>query len=811
MKISHNWLCEWLPADIIKPEPGFLSQVMTAIGLEVESVEPYESVKGNLKGLVVGEVLDCRQHPNADKLKITQVDIGVPERLQIICGAPNVAKGQKVIVANPGTTIYPLHGDPIILKIAKIRGELSQGMICAADEIGLGEDHAGILVLPETAKNGSPAADCFPLYQDHVFEIGLTPNHMDAMSHMGVARDICAFLSNRDKKEYRIQFPDLSGFSVSKTSPPIRVSIENTQDCQRYSGISLQGIRVGESPRWMQDKLKAIGVRPINNIVDITNYVLNEMGQPLHAYDADQIKGDRIIVKNLPEGTSFLTLDDKLRKLYAEDLMICNEQEPMCIAGVFGGAQSGVKLNSKRIFLESAWFNPGSIRKTSFRHGLRTDAASHFEKGMDISGTVNALKRAALLIKQWAGGEFSSDVVDVYPEPREKKQVSLNYGFLKKLSGKDYPPDSVKRIFSALGFTLIKDEPEGLVLAAPYYKPDISLAADLVEEIMRIDGYESIVIPTAITLTPSVENRQQQRAYREKAAQWLVGQGFQEILTNSISNSAYFTDSELAHGVHMVNSLSTELNIMRPSLLETGLESLAYNINRKNNNLRFFEFGKTYHSSGPGNYRENNHLCLYVTGKLMENSWKSRNTTADFYYLKGACTGLLELLGLGHASFHPVENKKLVSGLSAKLKGDTLLSAGLVNPSALGHFDIRQPVFFADLDWDRLLDKANPSPIQFQELPKQILVSRDLAIVVKKSLPFERVENLIEGLGLDKLQEVRLFDIFESPKLGTDKKSLAVSFRFLDAEKTLTDKEIEGMMKTIMLSLEKELDAEIRN
>jgi phenylalanyl-tRNA synthetase beta chain len=810
MKISYNWLCERIPAELAKPEPALLSQILTSIGLEVESLEKYESVKGSLKGLIVGEVVDCTQHPNAEKLKIAKVDLGNADLIQIICGAPNIAGGQKVIVAIPGTRIYPLNGEPITLKIAKIRGAESHGMICAADEIGLGEDHAGIIVLADSAKKGSPAADYFPIYEDQIFEIGLTPNHMDAMSHLGVARDICAWLSNRDNADYRARFPDLTRFSVDQKGLAVSVSIENSRDCQRYCGISIKGIRIQPSPQWMQDKLRAISVRPINNIVDTTNYVLHETGQPIHAYDADRIKGNRIIVKNLPEGTRFLTLDDKERRLYAEDLMICNADEPICIAGVYGGSESGVKDDTKNIFLESAWFNPEAIRRTSFRHGLRTDAATHFEKGMDISATVNALERVSLLIRELAGGEIDSEIVDIYPEPKEKKQVFLSFSFLRKLSGKDYPAAQTKKILSALGFTIINEGPEGLLAAAPYHKPDISLPADLVEEIMRIDGYDAIAIPSSITITPSVEKRHQQLACQEKAADWLVGQGFQEILTNSITNSAYFTESELGSSVRMINNLSAELNIMRPSLLETGLESLAYNINRKNNDLRFFEFGKTYGSERALNYSEKNHLCLYITGRLSENSWKSRNSNTDFYYLKGICTSLLELMNIRDIRFQPAENKKLEMGFSLGQAGGILLTAGLLKGTVREHFDIRQEVFFADMDWDLILEKTDPNSIRFHELPKQLPVNRDLAIVVKKSLPYEKVERILGGLGLDKLKGVRLFDVFESEKLGADKKSLAVSFSFLDDEKTLTDKEVEGMMNRIMASLEKELDAEIR-
>ncbi len=661
MTISYNWLCDYLP---VKIEPERLSRILTSVGLEVEGIEKYESVKGGLKGLVIGEVLECSPHPNADKLKLTRVNTGGPEPLSIVCGAANVAAGQKVVVAVPGTTIYPLKGEPITLKVAKIRGVESHGMICAEDEIGLGESHAGILVLPDTAKVGTAAATWFQsdLYEDYQIEIGLTPNHMDAMSHLGVARDVCAWLSHHENKEYRPKQPSLNGFRVENNSLPVAVTILNTRSCERYSGLSIKGITIKESPRWMQDRLKAIGIRSINNIVDITNFVLHEMGQPLHAFDLAAIKGSRIIVKNLPEGTPFVTLDEKERNLSAEDLMICNAEEGMAIAGVFGGLHSGISDSTKNIFLESAWFNPTDIRRTSFRHGLRTDAATHFEKGMDISGTVNALKRAALLIKELAGGEIASEVVDAYPDPKNKTQGVLMHHYLKKLSGKNYHQDSVKNILLSLGFEIVKDGIDAIHVAVPWHKPDISLPADIVEEIMRIDGLDNIMIPAAITISPSVENNPSQASWKSAAASYLVGQGFNEILTNSITNSAYFNDEELGTAVKMINNLSAELNILRPSLLETGLEPIAYNLNRKSSQLRFFEFGKSYSTSGVGQYAETNHLCLYLTGPLREDSWKGEGTPVDFYYLKGLCENLLPIVGLMAPDWEVLEHPKLSSG-----------------------------------------------------------------------------------------------------------------------------------------------------
>lgn len=565
MTISYKWLSEYLPVTV---EPERLSRILTSIGLEVESMDNYEEVKGGLKGLLIGEVLTTEKHPNADKLTLTTVNIGTGERLQIVCGAPNVAAGQKVVVAPVGTTIYPAIGDPLTMKVAKIRSVESYGMICAEDEIGLGSSHAGIMVLPADVKVGTTASEYFEPYDDIIYEIGLTPNRMDAMSHWGVARDVCAYLSHHDKKDIKPKLPYSNGFKADNNTLAIDVKVENETACPRYSAVSISNVAVKESPKWPQQKLKAIGLRPINNIVDITNYIQHETGQPLHAFDADAIAGKKVIVKNLPEGTAFVTLDEKERKLSAEDLMICNEKEGMCIAGVFGGIHSGVSESTTSIFLESAFFDGVTIRKTSFRHGLRTDAASRFEKGTDISATVNVLKRAALMIKEIGGGEIASEIIDIYPNQKPKAEVAIKYHFLKKLSGKNYHPDAVKNILGSLGFEILKEGIDELRVAVPYHKPDISLPADLVEEVLRIDGLDNVEIPEAITITPSVEENYATETYREKVANYLVGLGFNEIITNSITNAAYFSEEELEQMVKMMNSLSAELNILRNSLLK---------------------------------------------------------------------------------------------------------------------------------------------------------------------------------------------------------------------------------------------------
>jgi len=806
MTISYNWLCDYLPERI---EPEKLSKILTSIGLEVESLEKYESIKGGLAGLVIGEVLECEQHPNADKLKLTRVNIGKPDALKIVCGAPNVAVGQKVVVATVGTTIYPSSGEPLTMKVAKIRGEESHGMICAEDEIGLGESHVGIMILPADTKVGIPAAEYFKIYNDYIYEIGLTPNRMDAMSHLGVARDVCAYLTHHNKKDARPKAPYSNAFKADNHNLSIKVTIENTQACQRYAGVSITGITVKDSPQWLKDKLQAIGVRSINNIVDITNFVLHETGQPLHAFDADAIKGNSVVVKNLPEGTLFKTLDDKERKLSEQDLMICNAEEGMCIAGVFGGIASGVKDATRNIFLESAWFNPVDIRKTSLRHGLRTDAATHFEKGVDISNTVNVLKRAALLIKEVAGGEIASDVVDVYPSPKDKVQVALKNHYLKKLSGKNYHPDTVKKILVALGFEWIKEGIDDIWVAVPYSKPDITLPADIVEEIVRIDGLDNIAIPQTITISPAVEEIGLKESLREKIAYFLTGQGFHEIVTNSITNSKYYTEEVLATTVKMINNLSADLDVLRPSMLQTGLETIAYNINRKNADLRLFEFGKTYHTKKTGSYTEEEFLCLYLTGATLAANWKEKNSPLGFYDAKGLIQSVIAWCGLDNLKFEKQEDAGSAA-LNFSVAKQHLGTVIEVSRKQLAEFDIKQPVYFIELNFLQLIKLVEKKKISYSEVPKFPAVQRDLALVVDRQVSYEAIEKAVAKLSLQKLQQMRLFDVFESDKLGAGKKSMAINFTFLDEEKTLTDKEIEGFTNKLIRSFEEELGAEIR-
>ena len=804
MTISYNWLNEYLPTKI---EPEKLSRILTSIGLEVESLEKYEEYKGGLKGLVVGEVLETKPHPNADKLTLAKVNTGGNEFLSIVCGAPNIANGQKVIVAPVDATIYPVQGEPLTMKIAKIRGEESFGMICAEDEIGIGSSHDGILVLPASAKPGTTAADYFKPYTDWIYEIGITPNRMDAMSHIGVARDVCAYLSFHEKKEYKVKLPYSNNFHVDNTESTIKISIENKSACLRYSGVSLNNVHIGLSPVWLQQRLKSIGIRPINNIVDITNFIQHETGQPLHAFDADKIKGNAIVVKNLPAGTSFITLDEKDRKLSADDLMICNSTDPMCIAGVFGGLNSGVTAETKNIFIESAFFNPVSIRKSSFRHGLRTDAATRFEKGIDISNTVNVLKRTALLIKEISGGEISSNIIDIYPDPVSKKEIGLKYHYLKKLSGKNYHPDAVKNILHNLGFEKLNERIDEIWFAAPYHKPDISIPADLVEEILRIDGLDNVEIEGHITITPSIQEDYFKEKYREKVSDYLAGSGFQQVITNSITNSKYYTQDELAGSVKMINNLSEDLDVMRLSLLEAGLETIAYNLNRKNENLLFFEFGKSYRTEAVGKYLETEHLLLLSTGELYTQSWRYKQQPADFYYLKGMAENIRQMTGANIDQFKIEDEGSQITGTINRQK---VLSIGQVQQKKLKKFSIKQPVFYLDINWDLLMNHVQQNKILYKEIYKFPAVQRDLALIIDSSLPFADVESSIKKLRLPKLKSFNLFDVFEDEKIGAGKKSLAISFTFIDEEKTLTDKEIDGWMNKLINTLEKDVSAEIR-
>ncbi len=801
MTISYRWLCEYLPAPIPKED---LSTILTLIGLEVESLEMYENFKGGLQGLVVGEVLELVQHSNADKLKLAKVNVGAERPLNIVCGASNIALGQKVVVAQVGTTIYPKAGSPITMKLAKIRGEESEGMICAEDEIGLSDDHAGIMVLDPKTSVGQPVAALYDYYQDWIFEIGLTPNRMDAMSHFGVAKDVCAYLTYHQNKSEPISPLNQSPI-FDASLKPFDVVIENPEACARYSAVLIEGVQVGPSPAWLKNKLQAIGVRSINNIVDITNYILHATGQPLHAFDAAKIQGKKIIVKKCAQDTLFVSLDEKERKLSAQDLMICDAEKPLCIAGVFGGLNSGVSATTNSILLESAWFENIHIRKTSVHHGLRTDAATRFEKGVDIANTVKVLEQAAAMIQAIAGGKCSP-VNDVYPNPAEKVKVSMTFAYLKKLSGKQYEVDKAVAILTSLGFEILAQDAIGIQVAVPYNKPDISIAADLVEEILRIDGLDNIEIPTAITISPSIDLLEVKEQFKNKIAHYLVGRGYTEILTNSITNSKYFSEDQLATTVKMLNSLSADLDVMRPTMLETGLETIAYNYNRKNEHIAFFEMGKVYAKTPAGKYIEQEILAIYLSGKQMQDSWRTKAIQQDFFVLKGLAFALCELLGLSNINWNPTGN-----GQYEMIAGKTILGTiEQVGTKKLAQFDIKQPVVYLNFDLATLLDVYQLGKVKYQEVSKYPSVERDLALVLDQSIPYAAIEEVVKKLQLNALKEMRVFDIFESDKLGLNKKSVAVNFVFNAVSSTLTDTEIDGMMKQLIAAFEKNIQAEIR-
>jgi len=814
MKISYKWLIEYLPIDEatakITGNPQKIAEILTSVGLEVESLEKFEEVKNGLGGLIIGEVVTCQKHPDADKLKITTVSGGHGETLQIVCGAPNVAAGQKVVLAPVGTTLFPISGEPFTIKKAKIRGVDSNGMLCAEDEIGLGNSHEGIIVLPQNAKTGTAAADFYNLYDDWIFEIGLTPNRMDAMSHLGVAKDVCAYISHHNKKGTKVISPFKNNFKADNNLHPVKVEIKNAADCNRYTGVSITGIKVAPSPPWLQNKLKSIGVRPVNNIVDITNFILHETGQPLHAFDLGKITGNKIIVETLPEGTPFITLDEKERKLSNADIMICNgDDEPMCIAGVFGGINSGVSAETTNVFLESAVFNPASIRRTMLLHNLRTEAAVRFEKGIDIGKTAEVLKHAALLIKEIAGGKISSDIVDVYPVPKQKKEISVSYQYLKKLSGKNYHPDTIRDILTSLNFTILREGIDHVAVAVPFSNPDISIPADIVEEIMRIDGLDNIEIPASITMSPAIDSGLKNALIKEKIISWLTGNGFHEIFTNSITNSKYFDEETLATTVKIINSLSEGLNVMRPDMLPTGLECIAYNLNRKNNNLLFFEFGKTY-SVIENKYLENQNLTLYFTGNSNEVNWNSAVKKTDIYFVKGVCEAVFSLAGLKNYQIDKGSVDSYDDCLIATADGLPIAIAGKVTKKDLEMFSIKQPVYSLYIDWEKLISFTNANDISYEPVSKFPQVQRDLSILADKKISYGEIEKLVKSLQIKRLKNIQLFDVFENEKLGENKKSFAINFTFLDKEKTMRDDEVETMMNKIILNLENKLNAVIR-
>jgi len=807
LKISYNWLKTYLDFNLV---PQDLAEILTNTGLEVESVEVFESVPGGLVGVVIGEIVECAKHPDADKLNVTKVNIGTGELLKIVCGAPNCRVGLKSPIALVGTTLYPSSGEKMQIKKAKIRGVESFGMICADDELGLGSSHAGIMELDANIKVGTLASEYFKVEKDHVIEIGLTPNRSDAFSHIGVARDLSAALSAVYKIDLPLKKPISDFAPPPATSHQTTVLVEDSAVCPRYSGINISKVKVAESPDWLKNRLKAIGIRAINNVVDITNFVLHEYGQPLHAFDADKIKGGKVIVKKLPEGTLFKALDGTDRKLSADDLMICDAEGGMCIAGVFGGLESGVTDSTTNVFLESAYFDAISVRKTAARHNLRTDAAMHFEKTTDINITVEALKRAASLICEICGGEISSDIIDVYPNPVKGFPVTTSLTRINKLSGAEIPSTTVKNILSKLEIVITEDKGDTLQLLVPTFKADVKREADILEEILRIYGYNTIPMPktlhSSLSFSPGIDNVKMENI----AANLLTGAGFHEIMTNSVSQSKFEQDEELKkQQIMLLNSQTAELDSLRTSMIYSGLEVIAYNQNRKNADLRLYEIGKTYHKADSG-YIQKQHLTLFLTGADAEDNWLEKGKKYSFYHLKSYVDNLLIRFGIHQHTSSVVESLPFIFAGRLSVEDRELATFGQIDKSILKTFDIRQDVFYADIDWDYLTERSQFTQIQFQQLPKFPSVRRDLALVVDSALNFEQIEKIARMEGRKLLQGVSLFDVYKGDKIEQGKKSYAVSFTFLDPEKTLTDQDIDKVMSKLMKKLESELGAVVR-
>jgi len=798
MKISYNWLKEFIDTD---KTPQEISIILTGTGLEVESLEKVQPIPGGLEGLVIGFVKESVAHTNSDHLHVTKVDVGGPEDLQIVCGAHNVAAGQKVVVATVGTTIYPTVGEPFAIKKSKIRGEVSEGMICAEDEIGLGTDHAGIMVLDEDAVVGTPAKNYFKLHDDYMYEIGLTPNRADAVSHLGTARDIAAFL------KIGITKPDVSSFKVDNTSRTIEVVVENEQASPRYAGLTISGVEVKDSPKWLKERLAVIGIRSVNNIVDVTNYVLHELGQPLHAFDADEITGGKVLVKNYPEGTVFKTLDDVDRKLSENDLMIGNTEEPMCIAGVFGGAKSGVKSATKNIFLESAYFNAVSVRKTAKRHGLKTDASFRFERGTDPDMPVFALKRAALLIQQVAGGKISSQISDHYPTPVAPFAFEVSYKNIDRLIGQQITHGEIKAIIEALDIKIVNETADSLSLEVPPYRVDVTREVDIVEEILRIYGYNNIHIPTQIRASLNNSQKKEKDTVQNQISDLLSANGFNEILSNSLTKSAYSDNLDVA--VKILNPLSSDLDVMRQSLLFSGLEAIAYNQNRRAADLKFYEFGKVY-SVKDDKYSEVQRFSIFITGADAAEQWNQKPKAVSFYNLKAIVDGILQRLNITDFVVEDATCGKLAFGLQYMLNGKQLVKFGPVGAAALKKTDVDKEVFYADFNFDLVLNATRKNVIVYQEVSKFPAVRRDLSMLIDKSVSFGQLKQIAQRTERKLLKEVSVFDVYQGDKLPAGKKSYALSFIIQDIEKTLTDKAIDSVMQKLIYNLGKEAGAEIR-
>lgn len=807
MKISYNWLKQFINvADDLEKHTALL----TSLGLEVEGVTPFESVKGGLKGVIVGKVVECVKHPNADKLNLTKVDLG-NETVQIVCGAKNVAAGQKVPVATIGTTLYDKKGEAWTIKKGKIRGEESHGMICAEDELGLGTSHAGIMVLDDSLEVGKPLADVFEIESDHVIEIGLTPNRADAMSHMGVARDLRAGLAiNGEAPEFRT--PSLSSFHVDSRADRFDIEVVNNELAPRYCGVTLKGLKIGPSPSWLQNRLKAIGIAPKNNVVDVTNYVMHELGQPLHAFDAAKIFGQKIIVQTLASGTPFTTLDGEVHELHEEDLMICDTEKPLCIAGVYGGQNSGVTLETTSIFLESAFFNPVSIRKTAKRHGFNTDASFRFERGIDPNITEDALKRAAILIKELAGGEIASDISDLYSNKIEDCEVFLPFAKIDSLIGQQIDRIEIKAILRTLDITVKNMTETGLGLSIPAYRNDVRRPVDVIEEILRVYGYDRIETSAKLNATIATSSKLDNYKLENLIAQQLIGQGFVEMMANSLTSEKYHQLSEQMSSkneVRILNPLSNDLSVMRQNLLYGGLEAIAYNLNRKQNNLKFFEFGNSYHEYQKDTYTEQKHLSILTVGDIHENSWNSSIQKADFFYLKGVVLAVLNRLGIHTVNEKDTKMDFLSEGLALS-SGSKLVDIGMVKKKIARAFDIDEPVFYADFYWNEITKMIRRDHKPVTAISKSPSVNRDLALLVDSQTAFKDLQNIAFQTERSLLKSVDLFDVYEGKELPEGKKSYALSFVLQDADKTLTDKQIDKVMSKLQEQLEKQAGAVLR-
>ena len=806
MKISYNWLKQFIKIDWKSEETAAL---LTDLGLEVEIVEKYQSVKGGLEGIVVGHVLTCIQHPDADRLKITTVDLGNGVPVQIVCGANNVAAGQKVPVATIGTTLYDKEGVAFLIKKGKIRGQESHGMICAEDELGLGESHDGIMILDDSLAPGTPAATVFKIENDEVFEIGLTPNRADAMSHLGTARDLRAGMLQSGVNVELIT-PSVSNFRVDKRTLKIDIDVKEPKLAPRYCGVTISGIEVKPSPAWLQNRLKAIGLNPKNNIIDVTNYVLHELGQPLHAFDASKING-KIVVQTLPAGTKFTTLDNIERSLHEEDLMICDEKGPLCIAGVFGGKKSGVSESTNSIFLESAYFNPVSIRKTAKRHQLNTDASFRFERGIDPTITEYALKRAALLIQEVAGGEITSDVVNMYPKKIEDFSVFLNFSKVAKIIGQELPKDTIKKILVSLDIKVNSVSDAGLGLTIPCYRVDVQREIDVIEEILRVYGYNNINFSKKLNATVSNSPRNEDYKMQNLIATQLNSQGFNEMMANSLTTASYVALSEVlnpTNNVTMLNPLSADLATLRQSLLFSGLEAISYNINRKNADLKLFEFGKTYHNYLAG-YEEKKHLALYLSGNRNQENWTNAQKPSNFFLFKGYVDGILARLGIQKTQNEPVISDVFSEGIAISVGTEIVVELGIVKKSILKHFGIKQEVFFADFNWALIL-KLISAKIKYTEIPKYPEVRRDLALLINENVTYDSIYNIARQTEKTLLKDINLFDVYEGKNLPEGKKSYALSFTIQDNSKTLTDVQIDKIMSKLQHNFENELGASLR-